>query len=169
MYANVWEYIHVGECISMYVSVCVCFCVNTCTCLSTCDSGYVWLCVPICESVLGCVCVWGVWVWVCECLSVRICMTVTYTWTFKLQTLKDANVHLVPARSQNPCRHIRCEWTLSLPSVSCCWRPFSSTVSHLLYLLYLLFLACSLDAGPCVPAIVLCFTFIGPVRLKMFS
>ena len=67
MCTNVWEYIHVGECISTFVSVYLCICVNACACLSTCDCVYVWLCVRICERVLGCLCVW-----VCECEFVTV-------------------------------------------------------------------------------------------------
>ena len=52
--------------------------------------------------------------------------------------------------------NVRREWNCSLPSVSCCWRSFSSTISHLLSLLQsATLLACSLDASPCVPAVVL--------------
>ena len=57
------------------------------------------------------------------------------------------------------CEHVfhQCqrEWNGSLPSVSYCWRSFSSAISHLLSLLqWVTFLACSLDASPCVPAVV---------------
>ena len=54
----------------------------------------------------------------------------------------------------------------SLPSVSYCWRPFSSTISHLLSLLRQAgtLLACSLHASPCVPSVVLYYcTFQGTV------
>ena len=50
----------------------------------------------------------------------------------------------------------RCEWNCSLPSISYCWQSFSSTISHLLSLLYsITLLPCWLDASPCVPAVVL--------------
>ncbi|XP_073665617.1 receptor activity-modifying protein 3 isoform X1 [Tursiops truncatus] len=57
-------------------------------------------------------------------------------------------------------RHERhCSW----PSVSYCWRSFSSTISHLLSLLQsVTLLACSLDASPWMPAVVPhCCTFQG--------
>ena len=45
--------------------------------------------------------------------------------------------------------YIRHEWNCSLPSVSNCWRSFSSTISHLLCLLQLVTLpACSLMSAP---------------------
>ena len=44
---------------------------------------------------------------------------------FKFQTFKDANV----------CS-IKCEWNRSLPSISCCWQPFSFTIAHLRSLLH---------------------------------
>ena len=48
------------------------------------------------------------------------------------------------------------EWNCSLPSVSWCWRSFSSTISHLLSVLQAVTsLACSLDASPCMPVVVL--------------
>ena len=51
---------------------------------------------------------------------------------------------------------VRHEWNSSLPSVSCCWWPFSSTISHLLSLLQsVTLLACSFHASPCMPAVVL--------------
>ena len=51
---------------------------------------------------------------------------------------------------------VRREWYCSLPFISYCWRSFSFTVSHLLSLLHsVTHLACSLDAIPCVPAVVL--------------
>ena len=67
--------------------------------------------------------------------------------------------------------HVRCEWNCSLPSVSCCWRSFSSSISHLSRLLSsVTFLASSLDANPCMPAVVLLyFSEYCNVRLKMFS
>ena len=44
----------------------------------------------------------------------------------------------------------------SLPSVSYCWRSFSSTISHLLSLLLAVtLLACLLSVSPCVPGAVL--------------
>ena len=52
------------------------------------------------------------------------------------------------------------EWNCSLPSVSWCWRSFSSTISHLLSLLTsVTLLACSLDISPCMPAVVLDYYF----------
>ena len=52
--------------------------------------------------------------------------------------------------------NVRHEWNCSLPSVSYCRWPFSSTISHLLSLLQsVTLLACSLDTSPCMPAVVL--------------
>ena len=58
---------------------------------------------------------------------------------------------------------VRHEWNCSLPSVSYCWRSFSSAISHLPSLLQTVtLLARPLDASPCVPAIVLYYcTFQG--------
>ena len=53
---------------------------------------------------------------------------VTYIQTFKLWTFKDMNLCSTT---------IRRGWHASLPSVSCCWRSFSSAVSHVLVLLQL--------------------------------
>ena len=51
--------------------------------------------------------------------------------------------------------HIRHEWNWSLPSISYCWWPFISTISHLLSFLWsVTLLACSLNASSCVPAVV---------------
>ena len=66
--------------------------------------------------------------------------------------------------------NIRCEWNCSLPSVSYCRRSFSSTISHLPFLLQSVTpRACSLDASPCVPGVVMySCTFQGAVRSKLF-
>ena len=66
--------------------------------------------------------------------------------------------------------HVRHVWNCSLPSTSYCWRSFSSRISHLFSLLgSVTLLARSLDASPCVPGIVLCFSRYCTLRLKMFS
>ena len=69
--------------------------------------------------------------------------------------------------------NIRCEWNCSLPSVSYCRRSFSSTISHLPFLLQsVILLACSLDASPCMPAVVLYYCIFpryNTVRLKICS
>ena len=45
--------------------------------------------------------------------------------------------------------HIRREWNCSLPSISCCWQSFSSTIAPVLSLVQsITLLACSLDASP---------------------
>ena len=75
-----------------------------------------------------------------------IIQEVPYIRTFRFWTLKDVNVCST---------NIRHEWNCSLPSLSYCWWSFSSAISHLLSLLqWVTLLACSLDASPCVPAIV---------------
>jgi len=64
--------------------------------------------------------------------------------------------------------NVRHEWNCSSPSVSCCWRSFSSTISHLLQSVTLL--ACSLDASLWMPGIRLLqwyFSRYCTVRLKM--
>ena len=65
--------------------------------------------------------------------------------------------------------NIRHGWNFSLPSISyCCWS-FSSTISHLLCLLQSATpVACSFNASPCMPAVVLYFSRYCTVRLKMF-
>ena len=63
------------------------------------------------------------------------------------ELFKDANVCSI---------NVRREWNCSLPSISYCWWSFSSTISHLLSLLQsVTLLACSLDASPYMPAVVL--------------
>ena len=49
--------------------------------------------------------------------------------------------------------------------IAYCWRPFSSTISHPFSLLQLVtLLACSLNATPCMPAVVLYYcTFQGTI------
>ena len=136
MCTNVWEYIHVGGCISMYMSVCVCICVNACTCLSTCDCVYVWLWVHVRESVPGCLCVW-----VCECEFVNV-----WAWECARQspTHEPSNCKLSKTQmclwfqqgARTRAASIRREWHCSWPSVFCCWRPFSSAISHLRSLLH---------------------------------
>ena len=61
--------------------------------------------------------------------------------------------------------YVRREWNCSLPSISYCWRSFGSTTSHPLSLLQsVTLLACSLDASPCMPAVVRYYcTFQGTV------
>ena len=85
----------------------------------------------------------------------------THLPAFKFWTFKDANVH-----SSN----IKCECNRSLPSISHCWYFFSSTISQLTSLLPSVTLpASSLDASPCVPAVVLHYCiFQGIVRFKLF-
>ena len=68
--------------------------------------------------------------------------------------------------------NIRCEWNCRLPSVSYYWWPFGSTISHLLSLPpSVTLLACSFDASPCIPAVVLYYrTFwVCTVRFKILS
>ena len=66
--------------------------------------------------------------------------------------------------------NIRCECNRSLPSISHCGYFFSSTISQLTCLLpSVTLLASSLDASPCVPAVVLPYCiFQGIVRFKLF-
>ena len=59
------------------------------------------------------------------CLSLNI-VTPLYT-NCKLWTFKDVNMCSISIRHQ---------WNCSLPSISCCRRPFSSTISQLLSLLH---------------------------------
>ena len=74
-------------------------------------------------------------------------------------------IELNPARNRTCAVCARHEWNCSLPSVSYCWWSFSSTISHLLSLLQsVTLLACSLNASPCMPAIILHYcTFQGTV------
>ena len=68
--------------------------------------------------------------------------------------------------------NIRCEWNCRLPSISYYWWPFGSTISHLLSLPQsVTLLACSFDANPCIPAVVLyyCTFWVCTVRFKIFS
>ena len=58
---------------------------------------------------------------------------------------------------------IRCEWTCSLLSISCCWRSFSATISHVSRSSCLF-----TDASLCMPAIVLYFSRYYPIKLKTF-
>ena len=65
--------------------------------------------------------------------------------------------YLVPARTRTCATNVRPEWNCSLPSVSYCWRSFSSYISRFLSLLSLVpSLACSRDTSPWMPAAVLC-------------
>ena len=67
--------------------------------------------------------------------------------TFKLKTFKDVNMCSI---------NVRHEWHCCLPSASYCWPCFSSTISHLPFLLQsATLLACSLEARPCVPTVLL--------------
>ena len=51
---------------------------------------------------------------------------------------------------------VRCEWNCSLPSVACCWRSFSSAISHFLsFLQSVTLFTCSPDASSCWPALIL--------------
>ena len=90
--------------------------------------------------------------------------------SFRLRTFKDVSMHLVPARNQNLYHQQRAWVNHSLPSVSDCWQSFSSTISHFLpHLWSVALLACSLDASPWMPAVVLYFSRYCSIRLKMFS
>ena len=83
--------------------------------------------------------------------------------TFKLWTFKDANVCSIKIR------HGRC---CNLSSVSSCWRPFSSTISHLHSCPQsVTLLAGSLGARPWIPAYAVLPYFARncTVRLEMFS
>ena len=65
--------------------------------------------------------------------------------------------YLVPARTRTCATNVRPEWNCSLPSVSYCWRSFSSHISRFLSLLSLVpSRACSRDTSPWVPAAGLC-------------
>ena len=67
--------------------------------------------------------------------------------------------------------NIRLWGNYSLSSVSCCWRCFISTSSHLLSLLWSVpLLACPLDASPCMLTVTLYYcTFQDTVRFRVFS
>ena len=79
-------------------------------------------------------------------------------------------IELNPSRNQTCDVNIGCEWNCSLPSISYCWPSFSSTISHVLFLLQsLTLLTCSLNASPCMLAVVLHFSRSCTVRFKMFS
>ena len=68
---------------------------------------------------------------------------------------------------------VRREWNCSLSSISYCWQLFSSTISYLLSLFQPgTLLACSLNATPCRPVVVLqyySFSRYSNVRLKLLS
>ena len=69
-------------------------------------------------------------------------------------------------------QHQVCEGNCSLPSISYCWRPFSSTTSHPLSLLHQsLFLPVPSMPAPCAScyAVLLYSSRCCAVRLKMFS
>ena len=90
--------------------------------------------------------------------------SVLYIQTFKLWAFRDANVHLVPTRSQNLCHQHQASVKLQPPSISY-WRwSFSSPISHLLQSVTLL--ACSLNACWTVR---LYFSRYCTIRFKIFS
>ena len=80
------------------------------------------------------------------------CRLILYRWTtgeltLRLRMFKDSNLCSINYRS---------EWNCNLPSISHCWRSFSSTISYFLSLLQAVtLLACSLHASPCVSAVLL--------------
>ena len=63
--------------------------------------------------------------------------------------------------------NVKHEWMCKLPSDSCCWQFFSSTIPHVLSLLYSV--AYSLNAVASMPAVELywCTFQVNTVRLKM--
>ena len=64
---------------------------------------------------------------------------------------------------------VRRVWNCSLPSISFWgWWSLSSNVFRL-FSLFQLVSACSLDAGPCMPVIILYYCTFCTVRFKMFS
>ena len=67
--------------------------------------------------------------------------------------LSKMQTYLVPARTRTCAINVRPEWNCSLPSISYCWRSFSSSISHFLSLLSsVTLLAWSLDTSPWMPA-----------------
>ena len=82
---------------------------------------------------------------------------------FKLQTFKDAHMYSI---------NVRHEWNCSLPSISYCWRSFSSTVCRLISLLQsVTLLASSLYAAlyaSCCTILLYIWRYC-TVRFKMFS
>ena len=108
-------------------------------------------------------------------ISVReIIQQAPYIWTCKLWTFKDANVRS-HARSRKLVHvssvhcYVRASSTVLVllyrSSVSSCCRSFSSAIPHLLSFLWsVTLLTCSLDASPCMLAVVLYYcTFQGTV------
>ena len=80
MYANVWEYIHVGECISMYVSVCVC--VLLCEHMYLPKYLWLWVHVIVCTYMWECP-------WVCLCMG---CVSVSL-WMSEHEDMHDSHLH----------------------------------------------------------------------------
>ena len=80
MYANVWEYIHVGECISMYVSVCVC--VLLCEHMYLPKYLWLWVHVIVCTYMWECP-------WVCLCMG---CVSVSL-WMSEREDMHDSHLH----------------------------------------------------------------------------
>ena len=92
-----------------------------------------------------------------------------HLWREKKELLPDITGSFIQQGKQNWIQqgtrtyaiNVRHEWRCSLPSISCCWWPFSSTISHLLSLLQsVTHLICSLNASPCIPAILYCTTVL---------
>ena len=67
------------------------------------------------------------------------------TWSF----FQKSRLNWIQQGTRTQAIDVRPEWNCSLPSISCCWWSFSSTISHCLCLLQSVTLfACSLDASP---------------------
>ena len=76
------------------------------------------------------------------------------TWTLLDHFLKRVDI----IESRTCTISVTCGWNCSLSSISYWWWSFNSTIPHLLSLLQSVsLLACSHDASPCIPAIVLCY------------
>ena len=87
--------------------------------------------------------------WVLSSLKIKSKSPLPYS---KFPTYEPSS-HELSNRNFSSVRH---EWNRGLSSVSCCRPPFSSAVSCLLSLLRsVILLAWSLDASPCMPAVVL--------------
>ena len=94
-------------------------------------------------------------------------------WAFKLQTFKDANVHVVPARNRNPCRQHQAwvTWQLALHLLLLTTLHLYHLPPPLPLLQSVTLLACSFHASACMPVLYFSryFSRHCPVWLKMFS
>ena len=67
--------------------------------------------------------------------------------------------------------HIRCDWNCSLPSISCCWQSFSSTISLLnnTYPFVLLYIMCQISLAALKIFLFVCLPLNFSIYIVMFS